>query len=267
MRRAGRTLREMRTIVGSFAMARRFRESDTRVLLILGTVRSGSTVLGHILNSNPEVSGYGETLTSYRSVPRLAGLMSNVRRELGTEAAGVPWLYDKMLHDWLLLGDDVLRSERVSFLILLRDPEETLSSMHRLQEHVPGARLSRMERAVPYLRDRLDTLVEMAARVGDPGRALFVTYGQLVEQTEDVFRAIETHLDLSTPLTEEYELTPATGRALIGDPSPVIRTGRLDRTRTGVRVPADVPERELEEWKCRFKRGVEDLSRTCTTVG
>jgi len=53
------TLADPYTIVG--------RGQPYRILLILSHMRSGSSLLTHLLNSNPEIIGYGETHIQYAS--------------------------------------------------------------------------------------------------------------------------------------------------------------------------------------------------------
>ncbi|MDY7013544.1 MAG: sulfotransferase family protein, partial [Cyanobacteriota bacterium] len=55
-----------------------FRLQPYRVLFILSHMRSGSSLLTHILNSNPEIIGYGETHLQYSSEADFKRLMLKV---------------------------------------------------------------------------------------------------------------------------------------------------------------------------------------------
>ena len=73
-------------------------------------------------------------------------------------------------------------------------------------------------------------MMVFADKIEDASRAVFVLHSELIENTAKVFDEIEKMLCLQSPLKETYNLISTTGREFVGDTSPNIRKGYLDRT-------------------------------------
>ena len=170
-----------------------------RYLFLLGTMRSGSTLLASILCSHPGVLGYGETHVVYRSSGDFGELEARVCRAHGIDPAeiGPRYVLDKLLHDGLLPHPEALSGADLTCLFLLREPRRTIQSLvHQLG--------STLDDAFAYYLGRLASL-ERYARVFP--RAAF--------------------LGLDPPLTAEYRLQPLHDVKGVGDRSEAIRAGRV----------------------------------------
>lgn len=212
-----------------------------RFLFILSHMRSGSSLLTHLLVNNPEVFGFGECHVPHTGPRSLREVSFKTTVRLHAMPAREAWVLDKILHNQLTIDNRLMRSEAGRFVFLLRNPEATLRSLLSLRRWVSDSDIRKPEHALEYYMTRLKGLRDLAAEIPS-GRALLLHYEDLLECTADVLRTLEQHLALSSPLTEEYAVMRTTGRSSIGDPSPVIRSGKIRRdVRTSeVEVPDDV---------------------------
>jgi hypothetical protein len=229
-------------------------------------MRSGSSLLLHILASNPEIAGFGESHCSYVQPGDLDDLRSGVVRVLGPCAAESRYLLDKMLHDYIELGDAVLQWEGAFFLFLVREPRAAIASMMlQFPEWFTGMPVPKevlFERAVAHYQTRLEVLLDVAGRVGRRQRMLFLTHRELIENTAAVFRAIEDMLGLSEALRETYDLLPTTGETALGDTSPHIRKGFIDRSKPFPVMKGDHPAlEELERLFAEFRAAMRERCR------
>lgn len=204
-----------------------------KYLFLLGHMRSGSSVLQHILTTNPDIVGYGETHLRYSTDESLRDLTADVHVMRGRVRLSGVYDFDKILHDYI--GDERLLARPDVFCVfLIREPGGALGSMiHQFPDWFTGRRLpaAELEReAAWYYRDRLTRLEELAGVISGSGRALAMTYAELTEQTGDCFAKMEAMLGLQVPLREDYDVRWTTGQPGRGDRSEKIRRGYLDRT-------------------------------------
>jgi hypothetical protein len=210
-------------------------------------MRSGSTLLTHILLTNPAFIGCGERNVAYRSAEDLGRLEIAARLGQRRIFRQVPYLVDQLNHDKFIPDPELLRCERIRGILLLRDAEETIQSLLNLTK--PYSNDWPVERAVDYYVRRTDSLAAYADILGE--RAIALTYADLVDRTPAALRRIESFLDLASELQPLYSMQPFTGKR--GDPSDSIRLGRIER-RTAQAV---FPTREGEV------RRATDAYRSC----
>lgn len=213
-----------------------------RFIFILSHMRSGSSLLTHILTNNAEVFGYGECHVPQTGLQGLREASFKTTVRLRTLPPRDAWLLDKILHNSLPIDDGLLQSDSGRYVFLLRAPEATLRSLLSLRRWVKDSSIRNPQQALTYYLTRLERLRQLASTI-PADRALLVHYEDLLQQTDGVLRSLERHLDLSSPLTEEYDVTRTTGRKSIGDPSPVIRSGTIRRDLRPEEV--DLPEHVL----------------------
>lgn len=217
--------------VAAYGIARIFSvlTTDHEYVFVLSHMRSGSSLLTHILVSNPDILGYGETMTRY-TAPRdfdLLALKIWYTLRQWPFRNPVRYLLDKLLHNVLLSPEDMslLFKHQVRLVFLFRDPGDTLSSLVRSLGYTPA-------RAIAYLTERLDMLHQYVEQVPSDYPAVTLTYRQLVYETPAALEMLRSFLDLRVPLSEDYRLLKTTGMPGIGDFSSNIRTGRIVRQRS-----------------------------------
>ncbi len=224
-----------------------------RYLFLLGTMRSGSTLLASILCSHPGILGYGETHVVYDGPGKLGELETRVCRAhgIGPDEIGERRVLDKLLHDGLLRDPRVLDGADLTCLFLLREPRRTIQSLvHQLG--------STLDDAFSYYRGRLGTLESYARAFS---RTAFLTYEDLVADPELTLAGLTAFLGLSPPLTAEYRLQPLHGVKGVGDRSEAIRAGRiLANPRELPAGIAELPEDRVAEAEAAWRRCREALS-------
>ena len=84
-------------------------------------MRSYSTLLGHLIGSHPQVTGYAEQHRSYRSFVDLTELRYGIWKLSDYEVKG-DYLFDKILHNKHIISDDVLERRDVLPIYGIREP-------------------------------------------------------------------------------------------------------------------------------------------------
>ncbi|EAZ89530.1 sulfotransferase [Crocosphaera chwakensis] len=203
-----------------------------KVLFILSHMRSGSSLLTHILISNPAIKGYGESHIQYESEADLKSLMYKIYvhnqeftnlKDLGKLRMNHTYLLDKLLHDKKLLNKNLLKKNNFYFIFLIREPQRSLMSM---LDHKPHWT---QEDAVTYYTQRLLSLSEYAQLINDKQRSFLLNYEQLINDTEPVFDSLQNFLKTRESFSENYQVLNTTGKRHIGDFKENIRSGRIIR--------------------------------------
>jgi hypothetical protein len=242
------------------------RKTPYQYLWILGHMRSGSSVFTHILNTNSEISGYGETHVFYWKPQDLAHLLCDVKWSLRQFDMSDRYIMDKILHDMHIRDEMLLQNPLIRCIFLIRDPAETISSMVKLWgEHGDEViQLFSVEDYVNYYCNRLKTLKHYAESVTDPRRLFFLTHAQFIHQTTDVFRALESFLELRSPLSEIYTKTPVTGQRKVGDWSGNLESGRIMRNASANRYA--IREDLLEQAQAAYDDCCSFLAQRCSSI-
>jgi len=190
-------------------------------LLILGHMRSGSTLLLHVLMTNPEVTSLGERGTPYRSEADLARLAIAARLSHGAPLRRLRYVADQINHNHLTPQEGLLASGRLRVLFLLRKPEATIASiieLYRVYHPQPWS----VAQAVDYYVERLDGLVRLGAALP---RAALVSYESLTERPADTLERLRQFLQLPRGFSTTYPTRPFTGNR--GDPGRKIDAGAI----------------------------------------
>ena len=202
-----------------------------KYLFLVGHMRSGSSLLTHILDTNPEITSYGETHLRYQRKEDVNRLVNDVFPTL-RRIRLTRYVMDKVVQENHLCSE-VFQREDCYFIFLVRDPDASIRSMVRAfpswkgKEHLD--RNAAIEKAIAHYNARLRSVNTNLEEVGQSGHCVFLRHADLIDHTTKSFQAIENMLELATPLSEDYELSRTTGEPGKGDPSENIRKGRIDR--------------------------------------
>jgi len=214
-----------------------------RYLFLLGTMRSGSSLLTAILCSHPEILGFGETHVVYDGPEKMQELVARVRRAHEGQQPK-RYVLDKLLHDGLIRDPGALDGIDLTCVFLLREPRRTIESLvHQLD--------STLDDAFNYYRERLLNL-ERYARAFP--RSAFLTYEGLIADPAGTLERLARFLGLGSPLSAEYRLQPLHDRKGVGDRSGRLQAGRIlsEAREISVRLPEDrVAEAEAAYLRCR----------------
>lgn len=153
--------------LGYFLAARDLAAGQPQVsLLLLAHMRSGSSLLHHLLVSHPDVIGCGERNAAYASVRDLERLRVDAYARQGGLLRVHRYVTDQINHDRFGVSEEVLTDARVRVIFLIRAPGASIASMvHVLGRLYPGVTV---DGSAAYYTERLATLSRSAARSGIP---------------------------------------------------------------------------------------------------
>jgi hypothetical protein len=226
-----------------------------RRAVLLGHMRSGSSLLTQIVASNPDVLGYGELYLPYRRRLSLWAVNGKTAWTGETRWPTASVVIDKVLHDYLASPADFSElAEHLEVMFLIRDPASTLPSL--------AAAFGLSDQAAfDYYTTRLRTLEACASTLATD-QSIALTHQDLIERTADSLALVRDHLRLETPLSERYQ-----PRTRGGDLSPNILAGRILRDENKVvRHEAVVDESVLAAAHSVFERTRSTLASRCRTL-
>lgn len=194
-----------------------------RFIVILGHVRSGSSMLLQVLASHPQIDGFGETHRPIRGGRSMIDMAVTVYRRLRRwRLSPSPIVLEKVLHNELMPEVGGLLSFPIHWVLVVRNPTDAVSSTCKTF----GAD---RERARQYYRERLPRLVEQVRQIesATPGRVYLTTYETTTQRTEHELAALGQWLGLNEPLRSSYEVQRAGQGGGAGDPSENLRLGKV----------------------------------------
>lgn len=237
------------------------RKQPYRVLFILGHMRAASSLLSHILTSNPEIIGYGETHTQYYSDRDLKKLILKVYRnyyQLKNMTMSHKYVLDKVLHNNKFIDDSFLENQQAYSIFLVRKPQRTIASILDLKSDWDE------DKALKYYIDRLAKLEEHAQFINDKNHSLFIQQEQILEDTEKVLQTLQSFLDTKIGFSEKYELQRTTGMRYIGDQTENIKSGRIIRQKR--KLDIEVADNTVEKAMESYQQCCQTLANYCTLI-
>lgn len=195
-------------------------------IFLLSHMRAYTSLLGHIIGSNPQVCGYYEMHIGYHSWKSL------IRQKLiyfedEAPKPDLTFMFDKVLHNDHDVAVHLLDSPRVKTLFALRHPAQTIPSILNLYSTVdPTHEYNSAAFSTDYYIARLEELERLA---GAMQQAFFYFDAEAVkENTENTLAQLSDWLALTAPLQPEYELQKKTSAERAGDASQRLRAGVVD---------------------------------------
>ena len=238
--------------VAFLAVKERLSSKHMRYLLVLGHMRSGSSLLHHVLVSHPDLLGCGERNAEYRSTADLHRLTLAARYHRRALLQPCRYMVDQINHNQFILQADFLNNPQVWTIFLVREPVGAISSMVRVLGQYHGTTL---DDALNHYAGRMRRLAQYAQTVKNSGRAALVVYDDLVDHTEETLSGLQAFLDLEAPLSPHYRLFEFTSKR--GDPGPNIRQGRVHRP--GAATAIDIPHLQLAQAEAVYEETLEAL--------
>jgi hypothetical protein len=235
--------------VNTLWMRPRALTARNQFLFILGHMRSGSTLLSHLLCSSDDILGFGECHNNYRRRSDLAKLLMSVRSHTDQNPLKYRYVLDKIVGTQHTMSASVLTDRRTRYVFLVREPLASLASIVAMRRHFHPDETAEqvLAFAIQHYTERLGQLLQSSETIDDPERCLLVTHQQVLNETPTTFKAFESFLELSAPLREEYDITPTTGQPGIGDPFGNIRLGKINRSLPKKHVDLSATQREKVE--------------------
>lgn len=226
-------------------------------------MRSYSSVLSHILGSHPQISGYCETHTKYRTYLDLWKLRWRVRKLTGEPLQG-EYVLDKVLHDYPM-ARSILNSGGTRAVVLIRRPRESVRSIIEMGlTHSPIAWHRDFELVARYYETRLAGLLRLTEVLR--GRVVFLEAEALLLHTRAVLDQLGVFLQLQSPLPMEYRRFAHTGEAGFGDPSTAIAAGRITATARESRPVVSLPRPLAHRVQIAYDFWCAAIRRTCPSI-
>jgi len=204
-------------------------------------MRSGSTLLLHLLMMSDDISGMGERNALYASRADLSRLFLATRLARHSPFRRLRYIVDQVNHNRLTPDSRLMNESRVRLLFLLRQPLPSINSLMTLSRTYYGNSWT-IGRAADYYVERLEALAALAAGLANPGCAAFVTYEALVNSPQETLESLRQFLGLREPLPQTYRTYSFTRTR--GDPMPGIAAGQISGGEPPEAVELSVSERQ-----------------------
>lgn len=238
-----------------------------KVLFILSHMRSGSSLLTHLLITNPEIIGCGETHLNYSSendFKKLLMKLYNQVQEFSTVQdlknlrMNHQYVLDKVLHNNKFIDESFLESDNIRSIFLIREPKKTLLSLLDLKPHWAE------DDALCYYIGRLAALEKYAKRINNKEWSFAITYQQLLDNTNLTFEGFQDFLKTKEGFSEKYEVLKTTGKQNFGDSKENIKTGRIIRETR--KIDIQVSPEAIKKAQQAFDQCCQTLFEYCRVI-
>ncbi|WP_299211975.1 sulfotransferase [uncultured Aquimarina sp.] len=191
-------------------------------LLVMGHMRSRSSLLTHILLSHPTMIGLGESNAIYESNLKLLYMKSKTLLKNKSINFFKKVYVDQINHNSKTPNPKIFQKKNLKVIILTRPPDASVASIMTLtkKHYTPWSD----EKSKKYYYDRMSYLIQLKEKLSDD-QCLVINSDELVSTPSVILNQIGEFLDMSTPLKSEYETFNFTG--ISGDPSANIKEGKI----------------------------------------
>jgi hypothetical protein len=192
-------------------------------------MRSNSSLLSHLIGSNPQVSGYYEMHLGYESWKSLYRqkvryIQQNPNKPLK------PIFFDKVLHDGHVISEPILNHGAVKLLFSIREPFESVVSTVKLyKKGNPTHAYATYEGAIDYYIERVNSIASMYLKVKDKKRTLCFRASAVRDNPEDTLSKVSSFMELKQPLSDSYSIMDKTGAKQAGDSSENMLSGKVQK--------------------------------------
>jgi len=197
-----------------------------KYVFIMGHMRSGSSLLSHLIMNSSECSGIGESNMTYLDKRDFTKLAIKCRLSSKRYFKKIRYFVDQINHNQKL-DFSSFSSNAFIPIIIYRKPLATISSIVRLSNEYYGGNFS-PKRATEYYINRLNYLGEYIKHHGVPNICI-IEYEDLINNSIVTLSKLSLHLSLQSPLTSKYRTYTHSGTK--GDPSANIQKGKIIKTK------------------------------------
>lgn len=229
---------------------------DRQVVFILGHMRSGSSMLTHVLWSHPEIVGIGELHRQYADRKTLNDLTIWMQWYNRRKLKQARFVLDKLLHERLLPKPQLLRDLNIRCIFLTREPVSSIKSMAMRLKTLRF--YQRPDLSAEYYDNRLRQLMEYADII-EHDQGVFLDYTDLVERTDASLALLSEWLGLKQPLSPHYENDPKAKPWSRSDSSEHIDKGVIYKAATEYDV--ELPPEMIERSRSVYDAATEHLRR------
>jgi hypothetical protein len=232
-------------------------QCQEKYAFILGHMRSGSTLLLHLLASHPEIIAGGERNKTYHDIEDLNTLALDICKQQRIILSHGKIIIDQINHEKMTPNIDVLNYPGLKRIFLLRRPEETISSIVNTFEPLYGN--WPVERGTEYYISRINNIEQIAKGVSLPDNSILIKYEDLIEESSVTLERLQKFLNLKHSLSTTYKLYRYTGYR--GDPSNRIKSGKILKVEDRVKI--DIPSHLLNEAVATYNKCLSSIENGC----
>ena len=209
-----------------------------RLIVVLSTMRSGTSLLTRILSDSSQIHGYGESHVRYDSASAILDLKYWIFRFTRQYPRGENFLLDKILHkSHLPQIYSLFQYAEVYPIFMVRDPASNARSLQKLFRK---SKSDSCELPWDYLEMRYAELFNYAKALDGLCPVASYSYEKLTSTPNAVLKDIGDFLSLKSPLSTEYSTPSYLGRWGVGDGSANIRSGRILMNSDQLETPLDI---------------------------
>lgn len=195
-------------------------------IYLLSHMRAFSSLIGHILGSNPHINGYYEMHLPYTRVENLDEQL-RIYTQSESLKPGSLYLFDKLLHNDYPLDTAILSGTGNTILLGIRSPENSLKSIiHLFQAKDSVHPYADPRQATDYYIERLKALAEFSEQ--NPGRYYYFDAELIISDSHHLLHTLTRWCQLETALSGQFQTFSQTGKAGAGDSSRQIMSGRIE---------------------------------------
>lgn len=232
-------------------------------IIVASHMRSGSSLLHHLLQTNRLILGAGESNRLYRNVADFRRLSLWAHANRRSLLQWHTFVADQINHTDKLHDTTLLRRPDVKTIILIREPHGTIASLVKLMSVYYGSPWNDNE-VVTYYLERIKALSVLAEALSNPpgAPAFLLTYSELVNNSVASLGALQHHLGLREPFSTTYETFDYTRTR--GDPSQKVQAKRIlpEDSHPDYSLPIELRLRV----EARYQEVLTSLRSTCRSV-
>jgi hypothetical protein len=232
-------------------------------ILVVSHMRSGSSLLHHLLQTNRLILGAGESNRAYRNAADLRRFSLWAHLDRRCLFRWHAFVTDQINHTEKLRDAALLRRADVRTIVLIREPHGTIASLVKLVNEFYGSRANEQELIAYYL-ERINALGALANTLSRPpgAMAFLLTYDELVNRSAASLSAMQHYLGLAESFSPTYETFDYTSTR--GDPSQKVKMKQIvsEDRHSDYSLPAE-SRWQLEE---RYREVLASLRSVCVSV-
>lgn len=209
-------------------------------------MRSRSTLLNHILMTNPDIIGLGETNAIYDSWIKYHWMKGKCKAINGVFNSRKKIFVDQINHNSKTPNSSILLSSNLMILVLVRNPEDSIRSILRLTSTFYSSWTE--EQAAKYYLERLHFLLKVLNSKMNP-KPIIIDSDTIINNSKTELLMLSKHLSLNHVLSEEYKIFDFTG--ISGDPTEKIHLGEITSIQNNFEKPLQL---DLEEHLSVYNR-------------
>jgi len=224
----------------------------TRIFL-LSHMRASTSLAGHILGSHPDINGYYEMHLNYEDATVLDKQLGSYQLTDALKDNSY-YLFDKLLHNDYTLNINIQALSDSKVLVSLQAPDHTIKSIINLfsKKEIDDLYASPAG-AINYYIERVQALAAFCQL--NPKKYYYYDAEVFQVAPTILLPTLSRWLELTSPLSEEYQVFSQTGVAGKGDSSKSIQSQKINRTSSDyshIKLPVDKLNRAQEVYiSCR----------------